>query len=104
MLLGVCFYFYQHFRALFLGSNKKPKTVFLNLGYQNCYFQKIWLFTYRVGKMTLEKVRFIKNSKQVKFRGFLRLAVTFKINSHKSYWAQIHRKHLSSPVCSQNRA
>ena len=58
----------------------------------------------RVGKMSLEKVRLIKNSKQVKFRGFLRLAVTFKINSQASYRAQIHRKHLSSPFCSQNRA
>ena len=54
--------------------------------------------------MTLEKVRLNKNSKQVKFRRFLRLSVTFKINSHKSYWAQIHRKHLSSPFCLQNRA
>ena len=57
--------------------------------------------TYRVGKMTLEKVPLIKNSKQVKFWEFLRLAVSFKINSRKSYWAQIHRKHLSCPVCSQ---
>ena len=32
--------------------------------------------------MTLENVRLIKNSKQVKFRGFLRQAVSFKINSH----------------------
>ena len=54
--------------------------------------------------MTLEKVRLNKNSKQVKFRGFLRLSVTFKIKSHKTYWVQIHRKHLSSPFCSQNRA
>jgi len=54
--------------------------------------------------MTLEKIRLIKNSKQVKFREFLRLAVTFKINSHKSYWAQINRKHLSNPFFSQNRA
>ena len=54
--------------------------------------------------MTLEKVRLNKNSKQVKFRGFLRLCVSFKINSHKSYWAQIHRKHLTSSLCSQNRA
>ena len=46
----------------------------------------------------------INNSKQVKFRGLLRLSVTFKINSHTSYRAQIHRKHLSSPFCSQNRA
>ena len=54
--------------------------------------------------MTLEKVHLNKNSKQVKFRGCLWLSVTFKINSHKSYWAQIHRKHLSSPFYSQNRA
>ena len=54
--------------------------------------------------MTLEKVRLNKNSKQVKFRGFLRLSVTFKIKSHKTYRVQIHRKHLSSPFCSQNRA
>ena len=29
----------------------------------------------RVGKMTLEKVRLNKNSKQVKFRGFLWLSL-----------------------------
>ena len=38
-----------------------------------------------VKKMTPEKVRLIKNSKQEKFRGFCGLPVTFKINSHKSY-------------------
>ena len=49
----------------------------------------------------------IKNSKQVKFRGFfggwqepLKL---IHINSHKSYWAQIHCKHLNSLLLSSKQ-
>ena len=58
---------------------------------------------YRVGKKTLEKVRLIKNFKQMKFLGLLRLAVTLKINSHKFYWAAIHCKQLSSPFLSSKQ-
>ena len=49
----------------------------------------------------------IKNSKQVKFRVFfcgwqwpLKL---IHINSHKSCWAQIHCKHLNSPLLSSKQ-
>ena len=57
-----------------------------------------------VGKKALEKVRLIVNSiSKWNFGDFLRLAVTFKINSHKSYWAQIRCYHLNSPFLSSKQ-
>jgi len=66
-------WFNQDFRALLLGFNKKPETV--KPGFRtsfplfNLLFSENLVF-YWVGKKTLEKVRLIKNSKQVEFRGF----------------------------------
>lgn len=67
-------WFLQDFRALLLGFNKKPETVFLSLVLERHFLLSNLLFSenlafYRVGKKTLEKVHLIKNFKKNEISG-----------------------------------